>query len=187
MFSQLRYVIEHEIIAPIRECVYAVIFGSEKITPIYALKGVLTNIQFTVILAFLCVFYSIFECFHNPLLTYIAALFLFYAVLTSTQKRCRDFGSAGTFWIAVISAVFIGDMAFHFIDYKVTGIVYQQVSSAIVNLKIVTYLFLMIIPGKPDPDPKLRSPLMKYPLGYTAFCFILAILATIAVNYLANV
>ena len=186
MFAQIKDVIEHEILEPIRELTYAVIFGSKKVTPIYSVYGLLTGIQFFIIMAILGIFYSIFGYFHNALLTYMAGLILFYAVLISAQKRCRDFGSSGTFWILVISIVFISDMSLHFIDIPTASTFIKKASLFISEIQIVVFFLLCVIPSKPKPDLKLRSPLLKHPLLYTIICGMFAILATMAVNHFAG-
>ena len=63
--SQIKYIITHELIEPIREILYAVIFGSKKITPIYSVEGVLSGIQFLIIMVILGSIYSVFEYFHK--------------------------------------------------------------------------------------------------------------------------
>ena len=177
MFSQFKRIITHEIFEPIRELFYSVIFGSNKITSVYSTEGVLTKTQFLVIIVALSFIYSFFEYFHNSLLTYIAELFLFYAVLTAVQKRCRDFGSSGTFWILIVSCAFIGNMAFHFINIETEEFL-RDIHKYVFNFQIITFLALFLIPSKPKPDLELRSPLLKYPLLYVALCWVLAISAT---------
>ncbi len=180
--SQIKYIITHEIIEPIREILYAVIFGSKKITPIYSVEGILTGIQFLVIMVILGSIYSVFEYFQNPLLTYIVQLFLFYAYLLITQKRCRDFGSTGTLWILIVSLAFIGNMAFHFADTQMLGGFLKEIYLAAFGIQIAAFLFLLIIPSKQKSALTARSCLLKYPFLYLAICWTLAVVATIMVN-----
>ena len=187
MLSQLKFIIKQEILEPLREISYCVIFGSNRITPIYSVQGSITKLQFLSLMILFYCFYSIFEYFHNSLLTYIACLILFYAILTTVQKRCRNFGSSGTFWLLAVSLAFIGNMAVHFSNYHTVEDMLRKVYTYVLYFQILIFLILCIIPSKPKPDLTLRSPLLKYPLLYVVICWILAITSTFLVNHYAGI
>lgn len=160
----------------------------ENIRLMFSLKGIVNRYLFFIFFIFIN---AIFGCFnitqYFPKLSYITNIPAFYCILVLVQKRCRDFGSSGTFWILAISIAFVGNMAFHFVDVPRADTLVKNIYHIISALQVITFLFLFIIPSKPKPDLTLRSPLLKRPLLYTAICWVLAIISTIAVNNLVGI
>ena len=162
---------------------YIDIIKSEDLRGILSSQGVYNVPQTVWIFSLIYLIGQIVDLFNIAILSFIVSLTLLYVAAITIQKRCRDIKIRGTLFILAYSlAVIISSTAYFVADvYKIPFLHHIIGGGYLVNL------LLLFIPGKPDPDPELHSPLMKYPLGYTAFCFILAILATIAVNHLANV
>lgn len=182
MFSQIKDIIKNEILEPIGRLLYVVIFGSKQIKPVYSSNGLLKEMQFLVVVIVLSGIYSVFNCFDNLLLSYIGLLFLFYAYLMTIQKRCRDFGSGGTFWILLSSGAFIISMSFHFINITTADFWVKDISLLALLVQLAVFLTLAIIPSKENADLSLKSPLLQYPFLYVAICWGLAVAATISVN-----
>lgn len=160
----------------------------ENIRVIFSFDDVVNRRQFILFLIFINAVFHIFDIiWYSPHLSYIAGILSFYCILALIQKRCRDFNSAGTLWILAVSLGFIANKACHFIDTQTADTFFRNIYIIALDFQMAIYLLLFIIPGKPEPDLNLRSPLLKYPLIYTAICWILSIIATVTVNYFAGI
>ena len=153
----------------------------------FSFDDIITRKQFAIALLLLYVLFQPINLEKYSLkLSYITELIAFYCVLLLVQKRCRDFSSKGTFWILAVTIMMIAGKGCHFIDNSVTDF-WMNINKAVTPLQIIIFLPLLLIPSKPNPDMNLRSPLLKYPLLYTAVCWGLAICATLTVNHYAGV
>jgi uncharacterized membrane protein YhaH (DUF805 family) len=153
----------------------------------FSFNGIVTRKQFVVALLLLCVIFQPFYLEEYSLkLSYITELIAFYCVLLLVQKRCRDFGAKGTFWILAVTIMMIASKGCHFIDNSMADF-WININRAIITVQIMVFLLLILIPSQPNPNMNLRSPLLKYPLLYTAVCWGLAICATLTVNHYAGV
>ena len=160
--------------------------GTENTTSFFSFEGIL-NRQYAwgtvaVIYAFLC----IVNVLRIPLITYIVGLMSFYWILALVQKRCRDFGSKGTFWVIFVTLIMVLESSLYFVDVFHSELIWKYIWYAS-GIMYICLLIPALIPGKPDADINLRSPLLKYPLLYTAVCWVLAIVATLAVNHYAGI
>ena len=175
--------IKEEIIKPIYAFImicYTVIVGSEMITPAYSVKGVLRRSLFFVVIVSFSFMFSLIEIFNIRLLTYLVGLLFFYGLLAAVQKRCCDFNYCGTFFILILTFSMFFTSALYFVD--VSQDIFLKRLSQINSCLQIILISLFIIPSKKDVDMCLRSPLLKYPLIYTAICWILAITSTLLVN-----
>ena len=100
---------------------------------------------------------------------------VFYLTLVTIQKRCRDIKWNGTFFIMLYS------IAFPFINYyqymKLNDIVISQhlnnVIVALSSMYFISYIVLLLVPGKNIKDKNVQSFLLTYPIIYSGICFIL--------------
>ena len=161
---------------------YRLVFGSEKVTPIYSTQGTLSRGEFLIVVLLLSTMFRCVRWLNFPLVTYCAGLLLFLGLLTTIQKRCRDFGSKGTLWILILTVIMFLNYARYFIVNANTDEFWSYFAKADGILTIIL-LFLFFIPSKSEPDMKLRSPLLKYPLLYMVICVGLAIALTLIVNH----
>ena len=147
-------------------------------------EGRLSAISFVMLLLFIKSFIQPLDYLTNSMfLSYIANLCSLYFMLALIQKRCRDFGSSGTYWILAFSIAFIGDMAFSFCNVQEAEDLLRHIYFVMVCIQLIVFICLLLIPSKANVDERIRSPLLKHPLIYTLICIILAIGATIGVNY----
>lgn len=107
------------------------------------------------------------------------SVIIFYATLAVTQKRCRDFNYNGTIFIVLYSLMYaiifchaclvpnIKPFKEFLNKHEYCAFVHDGV--------LYTYLFslllLALIPGRKKKDLTLRSPLLKHPWKYVAFCY----------------
>ncbi len=165
---------------------HGMIYGTDKFPSIFSFNGLL-NWRSAWLTAL--VIYFVVQCIswlEIPLITYISGLLFFYCVLALVQKRCRDFNSAGTFWIIYVTITMILISSIYFVDVFNSEYIYRNIWR-LSNFCYAFLVFPMIIPSKPNPDMNLRSPLLKYPFLYTAICWVFAICATLTVNHYAGV
>ena len=160
----------------------------ENIRMMFSFDNVVNRRQFILFLIFINAIFHIFDIiWYTPYLSYIAGILSFYCILALIQKRCRDFSNSGTLWILAVSLGFIANKACHFIDTQTAATFFRNIYVIALDFQIAMYLLLFIIPSKPEPDLKLRSPLLKYPLIYTAVCWIASIITTVIVNHFAGI
>ena len=74
-------------------------------------------------------------------------------------------------------------MAFSFCNVQEADELLRHIYFVVVCIKLAVFLGLLLIPSKANVDERIRSPLLKHPLIYTLICVMLAIGATIGVNY----
>ena len=163
-----------------------VFYGNDKITSIFSFNGTLSRSLGWATASVLYCMLQIINIFDIKILTYIFGLLIFYCVLALAQKRCRDFGSAGTFWIILVTALMLLKSSLYFLDTEDINSLsakWQKVGNILYCFAFIPFL----IPSKPEPDLNLRSPLLKYPLIYTAICWILAVITTAIVNHFAGI
>ena len=156
-------------------------FSGEKPSYFLSINGNVNEYRFFNISAIFASLYLLAQII-SPLLMYCMDVFLFYFILILIQKRCRDFGNSGTWWILAYSAATILYSATYFVlpEERDSWLKYCGYITAALYLFILP---LFIIPSKPDADINLTSPLMKHPVIYTAVCFVLCIAATWTVNH----
>ena len=160
-----------------------ILYGNDKVSSIFSYKGTLSRSlgwATAIILSFIT---QTIGWLNNEIVSYISDLMIIYCVLALIQKRCRDFGSKGTFWILAYSAVFVIAQAFYFIDLSTIERLWRNVSVGARDCQLIILLLLFLIPSKKDADLNLRSPLLKYPFVYVGICWALAVGATLAVNH----
>ena len=183
IFSQTYVFIKDEVFAPLYQLFRALIFGTEKITPFYSFDGRLNRGQF---LLTLLIFYEIVSGIGkltNPIITYILCLLSLYALLAAVQKRCRDFNYNGTFWILYITIITLFRSALYtsYLPSDESGLI------NLLRFSHISYgplLILLCIPSADNSDLNLRCPLLKNPLLYTAFWWLLSISVVLIINYL---
>lgn len=149
---------------------------------LFSPKNILSRKNFTCLTIILCIAAYPPDFFDNLLMAYTFNSLIVYVTLLSIQKRCRDFGNSGTWWILAYSAATILYSATYFVlpEERDSWLKYCGYITAALYLFILP---LFIIPSKPDADINLTSPLMKHPVIYTAVCFVLCIAATWTVNH----
>ena len=159
-----------------------IFYGTEDMPSIFSFKGRL-NWRFawaTAIIIYLLI--ELVSLFEIPIINYLFGLLMFYCILALVQKRCRDFGSRGTFWVLYITfTMFLKSTV-----YYLSSVVNKPILETVQQMDRIAYCLLFIlffIPSKPDADENLRSPLLKYPLLYTSVCWVLAISLTLAVKH----
>ena len=149
---------------------------------VFSFKGILKDYQMFGETAIIYSFVYFAEFLNNNLLTYCIGLICFYALLAAIQKRCRDFGSKGTFWVLLATVIMLLGSVLYFMDLANADILWKRVAQTEVLLMLVLCA-LFFIPSKPEPDMNLRSPLLKYPLLYVAVCWALAIGLTLTISH----
>ena len=150
-----------------------IFYGNEKFTSIFSYEGVLNRPLSWAIACILNMFLQIVSWLNIEVITYLFGFVIFYCVLALVQKRCRDFGSSGTFWVIYASILMLLESFIFFFDVDMVGELYIEVE----KLEKILYCFLIIlllIPSKTGVDMKLHSSLLKYPLLYVFICFILS-------------
>ena len=172
---------------------------------LFSPKNILSRKNFTCLTIILCIAAYPPDFFDNLLMAYTFNSLIVYVTLLSIQKRCRDFGNSGTWWILAYSLICIISSTTYFTNFKedVSALNYFGTMASIIYniiymlqqdnyfkyagyITAALYLFILplfIIPSKPDADINLTSPLMKHPVIYTAVCFVLCIAATWTVNH----
>ena len=155
---------------------------------IFSLDGIISGKQFALMLFLMALVFQPVNLERYSLkIAYVVELVAFYCVLLLVQKRCRDFGSKGTFFILLASACAIFLISIHFLNVKYIARMWVNVGAGVIFMSFLAFFILFIIPSKSNPDMNLQSPLLKYPLLYTAICWVLAIAATLAVNHYAGI
>lgn len=155
---------------------------------IFSLDGIISGKQFALMLFLMALVFQPVNLERYSLkIAYVVELVAFYCVLLLVQKRCRDFGSKGTWWILAVTFSMIFNKAFQFIDMHTADGLWGSLHKCAFWGQLIIFLPLLIIPSKPDADINLRSLLLKYPLLYTAVCWVLAIVATLAVSHYAGI
>lgn len=156
----------------------------ENICFAFLFKNIVNRWHFVIFLLFINALFKSFNLVYDSrILSYLEDLMLFYAILALIQKRCRDFGSKGTFWILAYSVAFTVVQVFHFTDIDKLEPLWRNIYVVGLDLQVAIFLFLFLIPSKKDAELKLRSPLLKYPFVYVAICWLVAIGATLAVDH----
>lgn len=156
------------------------LFGNDKMTSVFSFKGTLNRSLGWVTASVLWLILTIINDY-TKIMTCITGPVIFYCTLALVQKRCRDYGSSGTFWIIYVSIIMILESAVYFLNPESIGPLYPKLKDTTGTLYFFT-LIPQLIPGKPEPDLSLRSPLLKYPFLYTVICLGLAILIPVLVN-----
>ena len=159
-----------------------IFYGSDQATSIFSFNGKLNRCLGWATACVLNFMLSIVGWFNIDIITYMFAFVIFYCVLALIQKRCRDYGSSGTYWIIFASFLMLFEVIIYFFNETDLGTRYYKLQ----QLEKVLYCFLVVpllIPSKANVDERIRSPLLKHPLIYTLICVMLAIGATIGVNY----
>ncbi|MBQ8481955.1 MAG: hypothetical protein IJ532_05425 [Alphaproteobacteria bacterium] len=174
----------YEAIVSVVCSLYAIVFGSEDITPILSVKGVLNKYQFLAVVIALSIFNSWIKMLNSAIITYLFGLLLFYCFFAAIQKRCRDFGNKGTIFILSATIMMLAVYAIYMLEGPRVILSYAM---GIVMFTILCILPLFFIPSKEEKDENLRSPLLKYPLVYAVISWMLAIGATWAMNSYAGV
>ena len=156
-------------------------FNKNDLKDIFSFDGLATSpmIMWVMSLIYLC--NTISQQTGIPLFSYIVKLLLFYPAFAVIQRRSRDAGMKGTFFIVCYSICLIMSSAEHFVKIP-HDIIIRQYVGHITSFFYLMILFLFIIPSKKEADLSLRSPLLKYPLIYTVVCWIIAIMSTFLVN-----
>ena len=156
------------------------LFGSEEITPILSVRGILNRSQFLAVVMILSILNSWGKLLHSELFEYFFGLFLFLGFCATIQKRSRDFGSTGTFFVLLATILMLIIYATRTIEQRSDILMYSGLAIIVCFLGILP---LFLIPSKKERDDKLCSPLLKYPLLYAVVCCILAVTATLTVSY----
>ena len=181
---------KNELLSDIYDFGKAVFIGTEKNTSIFSYVGKLNGIKGLATGVVLYFFFSIVNNFQKPLLTYWFCLAIFYCVLATIQKRCRDFGSKGTWWVLAATLVAILNAAVYFVDTTQKETIWYKLEEIGNMSYCLLVLLLFLIPSKPVEQQiaaNVRSPLLKYPLLYVGAVWLICIAATLTVNHYAGV
>ena len=157
---------------------------------LFSFKGSLNVVEFIMVLLVIrALFYPLGSWVKYSLqFSYLIDLVLFYCVIVAVQKRCRDFGSRGTWWLLAVSLTMLFDKACHFIDIQKAEILWKDVRLMTLIMQIVVFLPLFLIPSQQEKiAAEERSFLLKYPLLYVFICWSIAIAATLTVNHYAGI
>lgn len=156
---------------------------------LFSYDGKLNVVQFIMVILMVRALFHPFgaQVKYLPQISYWLDLASFYCVIAAVQKRCRDFGSRGTWWILAVSFVMVANEACHFLDAQQVEGFWKNINLAVFMGQIMAFLPLFFIPSKQDTGANLRSPLLKYPLLYVGVCWVVTIAGTLAVNYLAGI
>jgi len=157
--------------------------GKEELKEMFSFEGRATRSMIMWVLSVIYLCNILVQKLGVQWLSYVVNLLLFYPALAVIQKRSRDAGQRGTFFLVCYSICLIMSCAEHFGKIP-PDILLRQYAGHILGFFYLLLLVLCVLPSKPEADLNLRSPLLKYPLVYTAICWALAIAATIGVNYL---
>lgn len=163
-----------------------IFFGNDKRSSIFSFEGKLSQLSGWGTASILYFILQVISWFGVDMVTYIFGLSMFYCVLTLVQKRCRDFGSTGSFWVIFVTIVMLLDSCTYFVGTN-SNIVFIQNLQQLANILYCLLIIPLLIPSKAEADLRLRSPLLKYPLVYIGICWALAIAATLTVNHYAGV
>ena len=176
--------------APVVEKVYPffneLVNGTPKMPSVFSFNGKINKYQCVETFMMIGFLSSPVYLMSNVLLHYVWSVLVFYLVAACIQKRCRDFGTKGKWWILVASLVIMIDRAFGFVDIYAIDSLWRIVVRANILVGLVMLVFLFTISSKPDTQKvadNIRSPLLKYPLLYVGVCWVLMIAGTLAVNH----
>lgn len=165
------------------------IFGTPTLMSFFSFEGKIGRNQFFFVMVLIGLCRQVL--FSNMLLKYIVSLLLFYIVLATVQKRCRDFASKGTVYIILYSLVLLVFASNSFIIEHISDRIWENIRIMVMLIaaiiSAIVFITLSYKISVPNPDMCLRSPLLKYPLLYTAVCWVLAICATLTVNHYSGV
>jgi len=181
---------KNELLSDIYDFGKAVFIGTEKNTSIFSYVGRMDRIRAWAAGVILYSFFSIVSSFRHPLFIYWFGLAIFYCVLATIQKRCRDFGSKGTWWVLAATLVAILNASVYFVDTTQKETIWYKLEEMGIMGYCLLVLLLFLIPSKPAEKqiaPDVRTPLLKYPLLYVGVVWILCIVATLMVNHFAGV
>ena len=158
---------------------------------LFSYDGKLNVIQFMMVVLMVRALFHPFgvNIKYLPQLSYMLDTASIYCVIAAVQKRCRDFGTKGSFIILIISTVMIVNEAFYFTDILSESF-WKNINLAVFVGQVTVFLPLILIPSKPQAEQiadNIRSPLLKYPLLYVGVCWVVTIAGTLAVNYLAGI
>lgn len=160
-----------------------ILYGNDKVTSIFSYKGTLTRSLGWATAVILYFMTQTIGWLNSEVISYIANLMICYCTLALIQKRCRDFGSKGTFWILAYSVAFTVAQAFQFTDINELEPLWRNVCIVAQDCQLIILFLLFLIPSKKDADLELRSPLLKYPFVYMGICWLAAIGATLVINH----
>ena len=164
-------------------------FGAQTLMSFFSFEGKIGRNQFFFVMVLIGLCRQ--TLFSNILLKYIAGLLLFYIVLATVQKRCRDFNSNGTVYVVLYSVVLFVFASNFFVTEHVFNRIVENIRIMMMLvasiISVIIFITLSYKISKPNSNMSLRSPLLKYPLLYTAVCWVLAICATLTVNHCAGV
>ena len=127
-----------------------------------------------------------------PEKTYISYgfwLLLFYCVIATVQKYCRNIGSVGTKAILLFSLIYILESAGYFVNISAGEELFHQQTDKTCGwfLLIFAVLYTRSSSAEQQIAADVRSPLLKYPLLYVGAVWLLCIVATLTVNHYAGV
>ena len=164
-------------------------FGAQTLMSFFSFEGKIGRNQFFFVMVLIGLCQQ--TLFSNILLKYIVSLLLFYIVLATVQKRCRDFNSNGTVYVVLYSLVWLVFASNFFVTEHIANRIIENIRIMIMLtvaiISVIIFITLSYKISKPNPDMSLRSPLLKYPLLYTVICWVLTICATLTVNHYASV
>ena len=153
------------------------IFGENLLKSCFSFEGTISRLGFIGFFWLLALI--------NGACSNIAALVLsviiFYATLTVTQKRCRDFNYDGTIFILIYSLYYLILICWLYMrpyNEQVKDILRQHKYIAyffdfVFVIYVLSIILLFVIPGKKEKNLTLRSPLLKHPWFYIGVCFII--------------
>lgn len=103
----------------------------------------------------------------------------FYMSLVAIQRRCRDMGLKGTFFILLFSLLY--PVIFYSKYIRIHPVVlpdnWKIIASLIIFVFFVYHLILLLFPGKEKKNMELICPLLRHPFIYTGVCLIFYFLA----------
>ena len=140
----------------------------------FSVKGCLGCLDY---LGIICIFNLLLEQvmkWDNRAADMFAYMVFFCASIAAVQKRCRDIGIKGTFFIIIFSILL--PIVFYLKYARMHNIAFpdhwKAGSGLVILVLLLCHFFLLSVSGKPDKNIKLISPLLKYPYIYMGICFI---------------
>ena len=144
----------------------------------FSCNGAFNRLRFLISFVTLTAFLSIVVSQKIVILTLLANLLVFYALLMAVQKRSRDMNIGGSLFILLYSLSFpISRMMLYGRDTGNPIIIHNDIIrtsfyGALIGYLIVS-LLLVLIPGAKKKDMSKRSPLLKNPPLYFLICVII--------------